>query len=250
MMIIDAHCHYFETEGGLDFVKGASFEEHVQDMESANIDKFILFTLNGLFGDYRRANDNLAVIASRYPDMVIPFGTFNPWYGQDALDEIDRCMNVLGFRGFKLHPWMTGFPINSEMLNPFLEKIMSYDVPVLIHSGTPPWSEPLQIGEVARRFPELRIVMAHMGIIDLWKEAIDAAKSNKNIWLETSGVPGSAIKIAVEEVGPERIVFGSDSPYGGQGGHLFQMNKIRFLDLGTTATELILGGNIQRILGI
>src|SRR5690606_39881383 len=147
----------------------------------------------------------------------------------------------LGFKGVKLHPWMTGFPIHSEMVHPVMERIARYGVPVIVHSGTPPWSEPLQIAEMAGAHPDVPIILAHMGIIDLWKEAIDAARRHPNIWLETAGTPGSAIRIAVEELGPERVVFGSDSPYGGRGGHRFQLNKIRYLGLGERAEELILG---------
>jgi len=220
-LILDVHCHYFDGKSGLEFVKGTTFDEHIQDMREAKIDKFVLFPLVGLFRDFRAANDEIAAAASRYPDQVIPFCTVNPWYQEESLKELDRCLGELDFKGVKLHPWMTGFPIHSEMVDPIMEKIAHYDVPVIIHSGTPPWSEPLQIGEMARRHPDVRLIMAHMGIIDLWKEAIDAARSNPNIWLETSGTPGSAIRIAVEELGPERIIFGSDSPYGGKAAIFF-----------------------------
>lgn len=249
-MIIDAHCHYFGEDAGLDFVKGLSFEEHIKEMEKAHIYKFVLFTLKGLFKNFQNSNDELAIVASKYSSIVIPFGTINPWYNEKALNEIDRCIDVLNFKGFKLHPWMTGFPINSNMMDPIIERISYYDVPVLIHSGTPPWSEPMQIGELSRRHPKVKIIMAHMGIIDLWKEAIDTAKRNKNIWLETSGTPSAAIKIAIKELGPERIIFGSDSPYGGKGGTLFQLNKIKDLHLPKDINDLILGKNLQFVLDL
>ena len=71
-----------------------------------------------------------------------------------------------------------------------------------------------------------------------------------NIWLETSGVPSLPIKIAVKQIGPDRIVFGSDSPYGGQGGHIFQLNKVKFLGLKEEEESLILGKNLSKILDI
>ena len=209
-----------------------------------------MFTIGGLFRDFIESNDEIAAVANKFPSRIIPFGTINPWYEEESLEEINRCIKVLKLKGFKLHPWMTGFPINSDLMDTMMREISRFDVPVIIHSGTPPWSEPLQIAELAYRFPKVKFIMAHMGITDLWKEAIDAARMCSNIWLETSGVPSLPIKTAVEEIGSDRIVFGSDSPYGGKGGHIFQLNKVRFLGLKEEDEGRILGKNLSKILNL
>jgi len=231
-------------------VVGFGLDDLVKEMDVAKVDKFVLFTLGGLFRNFQASNDEIATAAHRFPQRIIPFGTVNPWYGEDALKEMDRCVKVLKLKGFKLHPWMTSFPVNSELMYPIVEKLSELNVPVIIHSGTPPWSEPLQIGQLAKRFPEVKFIFAHMGITDLWKEALDIAKENSNVLLETSGAPTLAIKLAAQDIAPERIVFGSDTPFGGKGNLLFQMNKIKLLNLGSKTEELIFGGNLQRILKI
>ncbi|HHU52111.1 MAG TPA: amidohydrolase [Firmicutes bacterium] len=249
-LIIDAHCHLFTNDAALGFVSGSTFDEFVQELDGCGVEKFILFTIGGLFRDFQKSNDEIRNMYQKFPERIIPFGTTNPWYGEEALAEIDRCVNVLGMKGFKLHPWMMGFAINSVQMLPVMERISDYGMPVLVHSGTVPWSEPLQIAYLASQFPKVQFILAHMGITDLWKEAIDAARRYSNIWLETAGTPTVAIKTALQEIGPERIIFGSDSPYGGVGGCQFQMNKLKYLKLGKHAEALLLGENLRRILNI
>lgn len=249
-LIIDAHCHLFSDDAALGFVRGSTFDQFVQELNDCGVEKFILFTIGGLFRDFQKSNDEIAGMHRRFPDRIIPFGTTNPWYGEEALTEIDRCVKILGMEGFKLHPWMMGFAINSKQILPVMERISEYQLPVLVHSGTVPWSEPLQIAYLASQFPKVQFIMAHMGITDLWKEAIDAAHRYSNIWLETAGTPTLAIKTGIKEIGPERIIFGSDSPYGGVGGCMFQMNKLKYLNLGKEAEGLIFGGNLRRVLNI
>ena len=64
-MIIDAHCHYFSKNAKLDFVQGSSIEDHIRNHELAGIDKFILFTIGGLFSDFIKSNDYSFYIYSR-----------------------------------------------------------------------------------------------------------------------------------------------------------------------------------------
>ena len=136
-MIIDAHCHYFTKNAKLDFVQGSSIEDHIKDCDLAGIDKFVLFTIGGLFRDFIESNDEIAAVANKFPSRIIPFGTINPWYEEESLEEINRCIKVLKLKGFKLHPWMTGFPINSDLMDTMMREISRFDVPVIIHSGTP-----------------------------------------------------------------------------------------------------------------
>ncbi|MCJ7636765.1 MAG: amidohydrolase family protein [Nitrososphaeraceae archaeon] len=244
-MIIDAHCHLFEHFVNM---KGLKIEKMIEQIECNGIDKIVLFTSEGLHYDTNESNNNVAESASHYPKKVIPFGTINPWHGQGAIIEMDRCINELGLKGFKLHPWATGFPINSELMIPIAHKANELGVPIIIHSGTPPWSEPFQIAEFAQMVPNVPIIMGHMGLPDLWKEAIVAAKQNSNIFLETSGAHTLSIKKAVEYLGPNRVIFGSDMPFGGKENQKFQLEKIRLIQFDKETQSKILGGNIAQIL--
>ena len=57
----------------------------------------------------REDNDRLAHITARGPDRFIPFGTVWPQMGRDAVAEVRRCIEDLGLKGLKFHPWLQGF---------------------------------------------------------------------------------------------------------------------------------------------
>ena len=57
---------------------------------------------------------------------------------------------------------------------------------VYAHTGTPITAEPFQLAELARTFPDVPMVMGHMGYTDFWYDAVPAALQSENIYLETS----------------------------------------------------------------
>ncbi|HVA90588.1 MAG TPA: amidohydrolase family protein, partial [Chloroflexota bacterium] len=183
-------------------------------------------------------------------NRFIPFGTVNPRDGDVALREMERCVRDLGHRGFKLHPWFTSFLANSPASHEVSRQGERLGVPFIIHSGTPPNSSPLQIAEMARVAPGTTFILAHMGLPDLWKEALSAARRYPNILLETAGTPSLAIRVAVERLGAHRVVYGSDLPFGDKCNVFFQIQKIRDLRLSPEDESLILGGNAHKLLGL
>jgi len=120
-------------------------------------------------------------------------------------------------------------------------------VPVLFHCGHPPWSLPWHFANLADVYPDVTIIMAHMGHghIVYINGAIDVASAHENIILETSGMPmHSKIKEAAERVGVNRIIFGSDSPFGHPS---FEIQKVKVSGLKSDQVDLILGENTKTI---
>ena len=80
------------------------------------------------------------------------------------------------------------------------------------------------------------------------EEAIDEAQRRPNLILETSAMPyPELIREAVERVGPERVVFGSDGPGCNPA---LELEKVRRLSLPASAESMVLGGNAERLLGL
>ena len=67
--------------------------------------------------------------------------------------------------------------------------------------------------------------MAHLGLPDLWWEAIATAKRHPNVYLETAGAHSLSIKRAVEILGPSKVLYGSDAPFGGRNNIFFQRDR-------------------------
>ncbi|HUX86665.1 MAG TPA: amidohydrolase family protein [Chloroflexota bacterium] len=183
-----------------------------------------------------------------YEKRLIACCSVNPNYGTEAVDEFRTGITEWGMRGLKLMP--PGFALNlgSSDMTPIMDLARELGQPVTIHTGGPP-GHPLQAAMVARRWPEVPIILDHMGFRDFSGDAIAAADMCPNIYLGLTLVtvePGT-IKHAVDRLGPTRLVFGSNAPsaYPDLG-----VENIRRLRLGTEAEELILGENLRRIYGL
>jgi predicted TIM-barrel fold metal-dependent hydrolase len=256
-MIVDTHVHlmtdstgwyaYKKSAGGSDariWDAGAT----VRLLDDSGIDHCWLFTLSGLYGfnDYRAANDQVMEAARQHPDRLIPFCTAFP--NQDAEGaavEIRRCLDQ-GCKGVKFHPWLQSFPANSAYLYPALQLCAERRIPVLFHTGTPPYSQPFQVMEQARRFPAVPFVIGHFGKI-MFLDAVRSAELCPNVYLETSGAQVADLQFALEHIGAERILFGTDLPIGGAPSARWNMVKIKSAVPDAASRSAIFGENALRL---
>ena len=194
----------------------------------------------------KRSNDSLADMARRYPGRVGGFGTVDPGGMDDAAREVERCARELGLTGIKLHPWLQAFSVVHPGVALIMEAAGAAGMPVLFHDGTPPYSAPSQIGWLADRFPGTTVILGHCGLVDLWREALGVARMLPNVWLQPCAAPPIAIRAALQAVGPDRILFGSD---GGFGPDAVPYNVDKFVSaLGEEVFERIVRDNPGRVL--
>jgi predicted TIM-barrel fold metal-dependent hydrolase len=254
-MIIDGHAHMGGT------CNWASYEIHkistplgpveyfgpevfLKIMDSLKIDKAVVTTTKP-WGD-PKDNDDIAKIANRFPDRFIAVPWINP-LRENALDDFKRYVKDYGMKGLKLHPPANGYYVHMPFVHPFIEFAVKSKVPVMIHSGTPPNSEPWQIAVLADTFPDAKIVMIHMGLSEMYaRDAQDVAIKYDNVWLETSGMHIGHVNGAIKRVGAEKVIFGSDTPWSMTE---FELLKIKLLHLPKKDEELVLGKNIAELIG-
>ncbi|MGH3142928.1 MAG: amidohydrolase family protein [Gaiellales bacterium] len=133
------------------------------------------------------------------------------------VEEVKRFLGHPKFLGLKLHPLIDGYLPNDPSVHPLMELLRERGgLPVLVHSGHPIFTLPWSIEELAVSFPDVPLVMAHMGHgnVVYINAAIDIAERRPNVYLETSGMPmHTKIKEAVERIGTERVIYGSDAPF-------------------------------------
>jgi len=106
-------------------------------------------------------------------------------------------------------------------------------------------STPAELAELAARFPEQQFVCAHAG--GEWQRGIRAVRTSPNILVETSGFDATAgfIEMAVRELGPRRIVFGSHLPSRSLG---TELSKITAANISHEDKKQILGQNYRTLL--
>ena len=118
---------------------------------------------------------------------------------------------------------------------------------LMIHSGDDVTSTPLQVEEILRFYPKLTVSIAHAGFRTLADEAIRVAQRNKNVILDQTAATSQQLRDALASVEPERIIWGSDSPYMDE---RVELEKIRVGVEDPVIRDKILGENILNILGI
>lgn len=238
---IDAHNHV----GGPDIAdrKSQTGGEIVKALASTVIDRAVIFPFNNPGPDvgFKFANDYIAGAVSDFPDQLIGFGRVDPTNADRAVKEVERLSTDLGLVGLKLHPRAQQFYPDDEGLLAVLSKVSELGLIVVFDTGTEftLWPE---MAKLANRFPDVPMIMAHMRKTGY----IEAARSSPNIFLGTTKVKPELIVEAVEQVGADRIISGSDSPYVSIGA---EYDKIMLLDkLSVSEKDKILGLNMERIL--
>jgi predicted TIM-barrel fold metal-dependent hydrolase len=114
-------------------------------------------------------NDAVATFVAAHPDRLIGFMALHP-HDPACLDELERCRSDLGMRGIKLGANYQNFdPLEARALAIY-QRAQRLGLPILFHQGTSPVREapirlsyPLVMDEIAIRYPELKIIMAHVG---------------------------------------------------------------------------------------
>lgn len=114
-------------------------------------------------------NDKTAAFANAFPARLISFMSLHP-HDPRALEELERARGDLGLRGIKMGASYQNFhPLKARALAIY-EQAQKYGLPIRFHQGTPPvrpapirHAHPLHMDEFALRYPDLRIIMAHLG---------------------------------------------------------------------------------------
>ena len=168
-------------------------------------------------------NDKTAAFVQAFPERLIGFMSLHP-HDPRALAELERCRCDLGLRGIKLGAnYQIFHPLEARALAIY-ERAQQYGLPVLFHQGTSPvrmapirFAHPLLMDEVAMRYPDLKIIMAHMG--HPW--TVDTAvviRKHANVYADISGLfyrafgYYEALIKATEWNVLDKLLFASDFP--------------------------------------
>lgn len=246
--LIDAHTHVGESLFGV----GQSVEALLSSMAANGIARSVVTPLKPRGYHFAPENERIAAAVRAHPDRLLGLARVDPWQGNDALGELRRGLDNLGLIGLYLHPFEEQFAANDEIVFPFLELLRERGRPLLLAGGYPGFSHPSQVGDLARQFPEVTIIATHGGQLNisgmLLADAGRMLRANPNVIMETSGIyREDFIEDTVAELGPERVLFGSNAPYLDQG---FEAARVRLAHLDPSTKAAMGSGNIERILGL
>ncbi len=195
----------------------ASVEVLVKGMEGTGMTRSVVLPVER----YGGTTDILS--AAKKDKRLIPFASVDP----HDFKRVEKLRNYVagGCRGLKLHPIIQDFHPSGPECMETVEEFSQYGLTVFFHCGQSsyyvPESESESYGEpgnyvkVFAAFPRVKFVMGHMGLLESNK-AIEVAQVFPNVYLETSFQPVRMVRKAVEKVGGDRVLFGTDWPFGGQ----------------------------------
>lgn len=182
--------------------------------------------------------------------------------GETTLDEV-RARLAAGFVGLKLHPTVDDYPADTAELDPYVEIAAEFGRPVACHSA-PGDADPDHIRRLAERFPQISVIFYHtyLGPSEGRRRAAQHAREQSNLYLETSWCSWQEVARLVEEVGPDRVLFGSDASVDGphhycrrppnvEGQETYNEGLIALVrTLGPQSARQVLGDNARRLFGL
>jgi hypothetical protein len=203
-------------------------------------------------------------MAQDSPEKYIPFFWINVENIKQSVEELEAAADKWDCKGVKFQTLLQHCYPNERRLYPIYEKCFELGLVVLFHSGAVAFTQefgiphitkyahPLYVDEVAFDFPEMPIILAHMGG-NYFYEALIMAEKHDNIMLDTAYLPFfckrmlpdvapiQMIQRGVEILGPERILYAYEG---------LPPSVIQDSDMPEESKRLILGHNAMRLFGL
>jgi len=159
-----------------------------------------------------------AVAAAGAQERLVVFGSVHP-RRRGAADQL-RALHRAGIRGIKLHPTMQRFHPDDPEAMALYEVCRELSLPVFFHAGragiepgfTQPYATLDHYVAPAAEFPDVQFVFGHAGARDVGA-ALPVALAHPNVWMDVQGQGVGDLRQLLAELGPERLVFGSDWPW-------------------------------------
>ena len=192
---------------------------------------------------------------AHWPDRMLGMIQLNANDVSRSLDALDRWLRDGPMVGVYFAGSGPGsLPCSHANIPKLVERIAELGGVIMQHTwfitgGNPGagMSTPTELAELAAKFPEQEFICAHAG--GEWEKGIRAVRDSPNVLIETSGFDATAgfIEMAVRELGPERIIFGSHLPSRSLG---TELSKVIAAEIGEKAKRQILGENFRRLLRV
>ncbi len=258
--IIDAHTHVFPDKIAVKASESIGRFYDIPMNRDGRIDTLVQLSTNCciersvIFSTATRA-DQVQAINTFIADTVrqnprfIGLGTMHPGLSLQAIrDEVRRLLS-LGLKGIKLHPDFQSLYFDAEDMMPIYEQVLENGLCLVVHAGDHrhPYSHPARIAAVARRYPALPIVAAHMGGWSQWTIGHQLLEPLSNVLVDTSStmrfIPVEEMMRLIGVFGTDRILFGSDYPMWDPSDEL---DRFLALPLGESERKAILYDNAAR----
>ncbi len=241
--VVDVHTHLGNDEDGMSLDPAGL----VELLDAASADRAVVFPLHDpeRAPSYRLPNDRVLRWAEESDGRFIPFCRLDPM--DDPIAEAERCL-AAGARGIKLHPRAQAFSLTG-LVEPIFDLAEQAHVPILIHAGRGlPDAFGPELVEVAQRHPGAPLIMAHLGVAGQGA-LTEGLRDHPAAVYDTSWLNAYDLLSLLARVPIERLVFGSDPPYGRTTGGLFMvLRTMACLGVESAVQREVVGGAALKLI--
>ncbi len=237
-MIVDCHTHVWESAEQLGKGSGlwegrcrgrhanpprAGTSEHLS--ASKPVDKTFVLAIKSHYLKADVPNDFVGAYVRKHSDRLIGFAALDPSRPREAISELHRACEQLGMKGVTVWPAAQDFHPSSTSAMRVYAEAARLRVPIIFHQDvqTAPSSKlefarPYLLDEVAREFPELKIVVTQLGYPWIDETLVLLAK-HSNVFAEISGLlqhpwQAYAALVSAYQTGVmDALLFGSNFPF-------------------------------------
>lgn len=219
-----------KRSGGLAY--SAKLDKHCYDSKPEDhwkaaeiVDKVVVFGLQAKASGICVPNELIAEYAAQHPDKVEGWTSVDP-NEPDCIEQLEYSVDTLKLKGLKLGPVYQHFDPQDRKHWPFFKKAQQLGLPIMWHQGTTfpsaaklKWGLPLQLEDIAMDFPDLKMIIAHLG--HPWEvDTMVLIRKCPNMYTDISAVHyrpwryWQAMVTAMEYGVEHKILPGSDFPSG------------------------------------
>jgi len=195
---------------------------------------------------YDLPNRQVAQWCEKYPEKLIGFAVHNP---ERESGQLRRTLigevKSMGLKGVR----SDGHPTRE-----LLDAVAELNIPVIYYPDLSEYPGPARAYYmIATAYPSVKFILPHLGAFRSWQwwahyEAMDLVRRFPNIYVGTSSVISRKyLEMAARELPPQRMLFGSFAP---ELDPRVEMFSVKLLKLPEQSEALVLGSNMQRLLGL
>jgi predicted TIM-barrel fold metal-dependent hydrolase len=247
-IVIDAHAH-FTKEGSQGatrvFMNDADITAVVERNARLGVDITAASPWTGIWTDYELGNADTAEGLKKFPKAFAGYAVLDPNYIEDWDAALKYCYEDNRMMGLKPYHPRQGLPYNHEGYTPWWEYGNKHHMFAKMH---PSDNFVAEIHDLATRYPNVNFLLAHSGWT--WKhcrEHVELARTYPNCFCEITftSVTNGTIEWMVQEVGSEKVIYGSDAPMRDP---FPQFGWVAYADISEQDKRNILGLNMEKII--
>jgi len=266
-LIIDFHTHIYPEAVAAKILPAAKRKLKVavpgtgspddlrEMMQWGGVSRSVLLPLAKGCQDVSGLNDWIQAAASKNQELT-PFGAVHPFM-EGLEEELDR-LEGWGVRGVKMMPLLQQVYPDDPRCFRLYQELVDRDMILIAHAGRDPldrpevYGTPERFASLADSFPDLKLVLAHLGGLRMWDAVRDhLLAAGENVYFDTAYVSfymgGEEMAELIRDIGTDRVVFGSDYPWEEPGR---AAEIIRDLGLSEAEEDAIFFSNAAELLGL